>query len=364
MDYTNSLWGHGASLLAALTLTYLPCHPIATFLRRGWEIKRADIVGSFNNQAKKLYLKTFFNSDTTNADKDFDALYDHRYGRYRLILPIILFVAVCLPLMLLISETAVSRLMLSSAAAPATLSTIMNAGLPFVLLPGIALAAVVGAYLWIVADLITRSGRYDLSPSDVLRATLRLALAAPLGYAVSSIANASVGPFIAFAIGAFPLDTIGVLLRRLANKQLNLDIGVDSRPDQIIKLDSIDPSTADRLQDFGITTIAQLAYCDPVQLCMRTGLLFDFIVDIVSQALAWIYFQEKMNDLRYGGLRGALEIRNLVEERKNPDPKTAAAAEAAFQSAATVAKMDPAAFENACAEIADDPFTVFLSEMW
>ncbi len=169
-----------------------------------------------------MYLQTFFNLDSQDPDRDFDALYNRRYGRYRLILPILLLVAVCLPLMLLVSETAVCRLILRAPGSAATLANTTRTGPPFILMPSIALAAVVGAYLWIVADLIARASRYDLSPSDVLRATLRLSLSAPLGYAVSSIANASVGPFIAFAIGAFPLDTITVLFRRLANKQFRI----------------------------------------------------------------------------------------------------------------------------------------------
>ncbi len=93
---------------------------------------------------------------------------------------------------------------------------------------------------------------------------------------------------------------------------------------------------------------------------MRTGLLFDFVVDIVSQALAWIYLQDKMNDLRYGGLRGALQIRTLFDDRNSGDADVAAAASAAFTNAAVGAKMDAAAFENACRKIAEDPYTEFL----
>lgn len=52
----------------------------------------------------------------------------------------------------------------------------------------------------------------------------------------------------------------------------------------MLNLDSIDHPIADRLNGADILTIAQLAYTDPVQLAMRTGLGFDFVLDIVGQA--------------------------------------------------------------------------------
>jgi hypothetical protein len=53
------IWAQAAAILATLLMTYLACHPILAFTRRGWTIKREDILSSMNTNAKRLYLQTF-----------------------------------------------------------------------------------------------------------------------------------------------------------------------------------------------------------------------------------------------------------------------------------------------------------------
>lgn len=137
------------------------------------------------------------------------------------------------------------------------------------LLPGTAVAAIVGAYMWIVSSLISASASHNLPPGIVLSSVLRLIVAVPMGYAIASLAASSLAPFIAFAMGAFPLSTVQVILQRIATKQLNLDMATDERRDQVMQLSGVDPPIADRLREADITTIPQLAYCDPVQVSMR-----------------------------------------------------------------------------------------------
>ena len=63
-----------------------------------------------------------------------------------------------------------------------------------------------------------------------------------------------------------------------------------------------------------ISSIVQLAYYDPIQLTMRSNLPFNAVVDLVSQALAWVYIENKIQILRGYGLRGAYELRGLCED--------------------------------------------------
>ena len=74
-------------------------------------------------------------------------------------------------------------------------------------------------------------------------------MAIPLGYAVGTLLQKDLGPFIAFAAGAFPIQTVATVLQRLANRQLGLEIGADTAQDQVIKLSGVDQSTADRIQE-------------------------------------------------------------------------------------------------------------------
>jgi hypothetical protein len=50
---------------------------------------------------------------------------------------------------------------------------------------------------------------------------------------------------------------------------------------------------------------------------MRSSLSFRFVVDVVSQALAWVYLGEKLDQLRTIGLRGAYEINVFLYDLYN-----------------------------------------------
>jgi hypothetical protein len=222
-------------------------------------------------------------------------------------------------------------------------------------------AAIAGAYTFVAWDFITRVQRRNLSVGDILRGALRLGIAIPLGAAFAAVAKEQAGVFIAFAVGVFPLSTVSTILRQLLNKKLDLEIGAANGASQVVQLSGVDSSIAERIEDADVTTVAQLAWCDPIQLTMRTNLDFDYIVDICSQALAWVYLDKKLDALRPLGLRGAYEIRYLVcDDLKDPDPAVRAEAERLLPVVAAAAQLDPAALQYAFDQIANDPYTQFL----
>jgi len=295
----------GGAVFSSFFLTMLALTPLVAFLLRGWKIKKEDVFSSFTNRAKYLYLRTYLKRDgvtEVNAEDEFEELYSKRYGWWRFIFPLFLFCLNCFGLMLLFSWIAIFQFNLVWGGSGTSIGAIVVA------------AGIAGGYLWVVAKFIALSRQYNLSPADVMNGTLRLAMSAAIGYAVSSLVPSAVGPFIAFAVGAFPLPKVNVILRRLSAKLLQTEIDPDDIAGQITKLDGIDALTADRLHDAGITTVPQLAYCDPVQLCMRTGLAFDFISDISAEALAWNYLGENLKALKVCGLRTSGEIRNLYND--------------------------------------------------
>jgi hypothetical protein len=94
--------------------------------------------------------------------------------------------------------------------------------------------------------------------------------------------------------------------------QLGVELGPTEKSD-LLGLDGIDKPLVERLAIEDITSIVQLAYCDPIQLTMRTNLSFNAVVDLVSQALAWVYLGEKLTAIRPLGCRGAYEVRQLID---------------------------------------------------
>jgi hypothetical protein len=346
-------WGATLILLLLLVL------PILRYLRAGWAIKREDIMNGFDIGAQKAYLTKFLKESDSLGDKKveerFEFLYLDRYGRQYFIAPIFALLVIAFVDASLVSETALSK--------------IGDVWQPVAPLSSIAVAAIAGAYMWVVSDFISRSRRLDLSPSDVLWATLRLAIAVPLGYSFASLFKDDSGPFISFALGAFPLETLTTALRRIANKKLGLDIGPSEATNQLIKLEGVDASIVDRLALQDLTTIAQLAYCDPIQVTMRSNLSFNFVVDIVGQALAWSYFtSDELAKLRRLGLRGAYEIHALMEDLKETPPPwfpdCFEAAKSVLSNAARDLNIDVVALKYTFGQIAYDPYTEFLYEVW
>jgi hypothetical protein len=332
--------------------------PLLVYVLAGWRAKELDIKNSFGPSACLLYFKAFYASahvpaDGPSAKREFDRIYDRWYGRRFFLVPgLVYFLTMALSVV-------------------AAVFALVPVGGAFAA-PNATIAAMAGAFMWCVNDQVSRSRRLDFSPSDVMWASLRMVIAVPLGYAFAALVPNAIGPFVAFALGAFPLTTLQIILRRLAAKYLGTEDTEEQSNDKIICLQGIDTDIVERLRNEDVTTITQLAYCDPVRLTMRSNLTFTFVIDAMSQALAWLYFEDKIAALAPIGLRGAIEFRHFIEHLDSTDQgdaqlKATAEAQAAFPTVLRVLALDPAdgaALRTTMREIAADPYTVFLSEVW
>jgi hypothetical protein len=349
---------HFVSCTVTVILLLLILYPLIMHLIFGWRRKADDIILSLSPASAKTYLEAFQNQTTTldTSIVEFTTFYNHWYGRKYLFAPIVIVVCSAVIVSYSLVDAAVLNLHSFNKEAVQT-SEYIN-------LPLVAIAALAGAYGFVVWDFIWRSARRDLSPANILGGAVRIWMAVPLGYALAALVKEDVGAFVAFSASAFPLKAVVTILQRLANKQLKMEIGASSSKDQVTELSCIDSVIADRLQDSDITTVGQLAYCDPVQTCMRTNLSFVFISDLAAQALAWIYFGKKLDKLREFGLRGAVEIYNLRTNLESDNEGEREVALAVLDRAAKIMSMSPKAFRNVMREISEDPYTKFLTDTW
>jgi hypothetical protein len=293
---------YGTPLAFILITTVIILTPVLRYVRVGWKYKSTDITNSIDDEAKKIYIEKFLKDSAATpgeARTKFYRNYHRRFGRRHFIVPLgVIGILVILP---------------GSLAIESLVHPDIHLWTPKLELNAAALAALAGAYMWVVSDFISRARRMDLSPADVLWGSLRLFIAVPLGLSVGSLVKPDVLAFIAFGLGAFPLDTIQTFLRQLSAKTLNIEIGT-AQNSELLRLDGVDQILVERLVHEDITSIAQLAYCDPIQLTMRTNLSFNSIVDLVNQALAWVYIAEKLPLIRPLGFRGAYEVRQFCED--------------------------------------------------
>jgi hypothetical protein len=344
--------------LDSVLLSFIPvvvmAYPLFIHFCWGWRRKADDVLLAMSPNCKRIYLQTFQSRkiDVKEAAAEFNKFYHSWYGRKFLLAPILIVMTVATVLSYALADTGLFELH--------NFNKISILVADYVHVPAVAAAAMAGAYGFVAWDLIWRTARRNLAPADILGGAIRMLIAIPLGYSFAALLKDDLGPFIAFAAGAFPLQNVETLLQRLANKQLGVEMGASASKDQVVELSCVDRVIADRLEDADITTVCQLAYCDPVQICMRTNLSFAFVSDIAGQALAYIYLGNKLADLRPLGLRGAVELRNLCDEVKRNDP-TALAVRA---KAASVMDISPEVFQNVAEEIGGDPYSIFLAEMW
>jgi hypothetical protein len=339
------------TLIFVIIILWLLFLPIARYLEVGWVVKKQEIFDKFDDNAKTLYLKYFSNKiiDPQEAASEFETLYQKRYGRRHFFWPLVLLLIISFYEAVLVGHTIYNLVQ----------NRLADTNIPWTL-PKLALAALAGAYMWVVSDFISRSRRLDFAPANILWSALRFVISIALGYSFSGVLEDKLGFFIAFAMGAFPLNTIFAALRQLGNNYLKLELGPANTRDQVVKLNGVDAAIGERLADEDITTIPQLAYYDPIQLTMRSNLSFAFVLDIVNQALAWLYLEDKLNKIRPIGLRGAFEIRILVESIDYSDSR----AWAAFQAAALACESSEPGLEYCFRQLKDDPFVEFIYTYW
>jgi hypothetical protein len=238
-------------------------------------------------------------------------------------------------------------------------------------LPPIAVAAALGAYMWALIDFVEKYLRRSLAPSNLWWASFRFVIAVPMAYALTGYFKEDVGVPTAFLLGVFPTQWLIGFARKVARKWMNLGEGPEGQESELQTLQSMDPRMAERLADENILTNLQLAYADPIVLSIRTNLGFSTVVDFVSQALLWIYLEDDAKKLRKFGLRGAQEVRSLWDELHEhedgtPEEKAElkARAEETLDAAVVELSIDKAALRNTLGQVALDPYTTFLCEIW
>ena len=113
-------------------------------------------------------------------------------------------------------------------------------------------------------------------------------LAIPVGVALTSLITKDDQPFVAFGLGALPMDQLIKALRRLSTEKLNLTIA-EEESDQLIRLEGVTGRISSLLIAESVDSIEQVITVDSILLSIRTGLPFKFILHLGSQAIVRRY---------------------------------------------------------------------------
>jgi hypothetical protein len=378
--------------------------PLVYFLVLGWKAREAEFIGKARDQTRMdIYFEKFWLEGWTHCRTRyrarhgvgeassrtiFQARYRRLMSRYYYVLPGVLLLLVVGLLTGLVVATAMrvghdryieyysGEAKTESQATkagivgdPITLSRINIteldadfAPLPRIHLSLSALSAVAGAYLFMVTQLIQQCRARALVYSDLFGASLRILIAVPLGLSISTLASDSIGPFISFGLGAFPIAELRALTRRLTTTSLKAD---DPRADddQTVAMLGVTRSVSNVLAEENITCAQQLADIDPVVLAVRTGLSFDYILFLAAQSLVWCFLGKTAAVLGPLGLADARAIWYLMAKPEEERKEVLASVDAHFTAIATPQApkcIDAVLLREAFEKIAADPYTLFL----
>lgn len=361
------------TLIVTGVVASLPLIPVGHYLLFGWPARKEQIVSRLSNQSIGYYRLAFCPESKFTDNDGFAKEYDKRYGRPLFAVPILL-----LSITLLIFTYHCVSWVLSHDWASAQEGTAK-----------IAILSLAGAYMWITYDLIFRARQNDIVTSDINRATLRLLISLPFGFAISAFAGVITGSTVtlstgalAFLVGAFPTDTVLKFMRRTAGVQLKLDADTgEEGVQQLRKVEGITVPVAERFIDEGVKTLVQLAYADPIALSIRSGMDFSFVLICCSRAMVRSYFDDdQMKIVQKHGLRSGLEVKTLnnlllaydelreqatARSEPPPDPTFAqAAAQRQLTAFANALNLDEDSTRFVLDQIAEDPYTQFVWWMW
>jgi hypothetical protein len=338
-----------SSLLAgeAIVFYYRQFRPCAPVLQKNKELVK--LAFESGQQIPPTLCEEFLHS--------FEIDFDRRYGRRYYAAPITI-----LTILTLISAFWTYRVLKS---------WIESGTGPGETLRALVAAALAGAFVWIISDEIDRLRRHDFSTSDVYYYVFRILLAIPFAWAIAAV-SADGKPLglpgsipLAFFLGAFPTNTLFTIARRVASQQLKLGDDQQTGRLDLEDLQSIGKPNAERFKDEGISTISALAYADPIDLTIRTNFDFNYVVDCVSQALAWIYFEKRTSALFDLSMRGAQEIISITKDADDhTDKDKQRMAHEAIKAGAATLNISEGAFRSTLNQIASDPYARFLWNVW
>jgi hypothetical protein len=357
------------SLALIMLVVALPLH---RFMFNGWFRRKHEFSNRLHGECFEFYCLRFWHG----RKPTFDIVYNGIAGRWLYVFPIVLLATTLFLLGGFAAETAIragfkqyfhfyhdtvthavaDRLNL----AQDNIAQLQGLFYPFddIMLDFASLASVAGAYLYTVGVVIQGYRTRSLTATDLIWCSFRLIIAIPLGLCLALLPPEGLGAFLAFALGAFPIDALNRLLRRVVNVRLKTTEDPDST-DRVVNLSGVTPDIAGLLNAEGVQAAQQLATLDPVSLAIRTGLSFDFVLSLVAQAQAWKFLGDRAKSLQQMGLGDARPIADFVAlmDRKGEDDTQVAAIIAAAAKASTI---DAAALTWLFRRLAHDDYTGFL----
>jgi hypothetical protein len=191
-----------------------------------------------------------------------------------------------------------------------------------------------GAYVAVLYYMVARLYANALSPRFLLTSALRTASAVAIGWVFgivgvtafagapsSSAAEMSSAELtshaVLFLVGLFHNSAIDTLRTRA--QKLFGSPAPEKEDIPLQSVEGVDDTTSDLLTEYGVSSIQHLATTEPGDLCDRTLLPLDRILDWIDQALLIRHLRRNIAIARNLGIRGAIDL-SLLHARTDSNP--------------------------------------------
>ena len=225
-----------------------------------------------------------------------------------------------------------------------------------------------GAYVAVLYYMVARLYANALSSRFLMSSALRTASAVALGWVfgivgVTALTGAPAGTADTSSTGALTANAVLFLaglfhnmaiesLRRRAQKLFG-DERVSAEDLPLIAVEGIDDTTAELLAEHGVATVQHLSTSEPGDLCDRTILPLDRVVDWIDQALLMRYLKSGITVSRTIGIRAATDL-CMIHMRGDTS---------LLGSLAEKTGMPPAAVEHIALELRSDYMVALVYEL-
>lgn len=322
-DLTKSSVQHWLLLTVIISAgTSLAAAPFIRFLATGWQDRLDEFKGRLRDGAILAYLKQFWQRKLDSAPQGIlpeqllNQIYVDQYGRQAFVAPILSLLILIFFSVTIVAQTGIDTCIehrCLNIGAPALSAAGRFAPLGDITLTKGAAAAIGGAYLFAVGDAILRARRRTMNISDVYWYALRMLLAIPMGLAFAEAASPALASLVSFGLGAFPVDYLLRLLRRLTNKTIGT-VEAEQDTDELVQLAGVTVPISASLAAEGVESIDELVGVDPVILSIRSGIPFPSILRFASEAVVRLHLGANAKKLEPLGLSNAFWVAQLVED--------------------------------------------------
>ena len=215
--------------------------------------------------------------------------------------------------------------------------------------------ALLGGFFWSMSSLIRGYAKTDVTPITFYWIVLRYILATCVGVlAQDMVLNAGGGTdFAAFAIATLPFGEVVRMVSSRLTKILPGYVAASVGHPSLDKLQGVEQTTLEKLEQMGISTTAELAQVDPLTLLFQANFSPKVVIDWIDQAFLYNYVGDKVEQLRVRGIRGAIELASLREED-----------DALLESIAKVLDITPLELRNLIENLYQDNQVRLIWEIW